>query len=37
VPKTNTPDWNQLATIFNTLFFADRFIRDNAIGVRIFR
>ncbi|MBV6458354.1 MAG: hypothetical protein HONBIEJF_01481 [Fimbriimonadaceae bacterium] len=37
VPKTRTPDWNQLATIFNTIFFADRFIQDNALGIRIFR
>lgn len=37
VPKTKTPDWNQLATIFNTIFFADRFIQENALGIRIFR
>lgn len=31
VPETKTPDWDRLANIVNSLFFLDRFFRDNAI------
>ncbi|HRF59418.1 MAG TPA: polysaccharide biosynthesis/export family protein [Fimbriimonadaceae bacterium] len=29
VPETNTPDLDRIGTIVNTLFFVDRFARDN--------
>lgn len=31
VPETKTPDWDRIANIVNSLFFLDRFFRDNAI------
>lgn len=31
IPETKTPDWDRLANIVNSLFFLDRFFRDNSI------
>lgn len=36
VPTTKTPDYNQLGTIFNTLFFVDRFLTGGIFGFRLF-
>jgi len=35
VPETKTPDFNQIASIASTLFYFDRFFRDNAFGLRL--
>lgn len=31
VPETKTPDWDRIANVVNSLFFLDRFFRDNSI------
>ncbi len=36
VPTTKTPDYNQLGTIFNTLFVVDRLLTGGVFGFRLF-
>lgn len=36
IPSTKTPDWRQISDIAGTLFYLDRFFRDNPLGLRFF-